>query len=316
MAIANEYRQRTRQLTMIYGAPTMTEPLSHLEAVPLRLIWRDEEKDFTPWLADNLDHLVDAVDLDLELIEREHLLPDNRRVDILARERENLVVIENQLETSDGDHFARLIHYAHQTGAKTMLWIAPDFGAIHAQNVQWLNSRYNVDIRCIEVSAWRLGDNYAPLFRQIVPNAVSTTGDRAYRLFFRPLLRRLAAAGFTEVQPEFPTYPVSRWFATPVPNVLYGIQYGDVNGNSWAFILFDDEENQGPVYQSVASHRDEILVQLSDVAESGTEDNGSVWLGFKKLGTLDDLYELQEPMRDWMFNSLAELKHAADAFMP
>ncbi len=293
----------------------MTKPLSRLDAVPLRLIWPDEEKDFTPWLADNLDHLVDCVDLDLELVEREHILPDGRRVDILARERENRVVIENQLQTSDHDHFARLLHYAHQTGAKTMLWIAPDFEAIHAQNVRWLNSRYAMDIRCIEVSAWKLGDTWAPLFRQIVPNAVSTTGDRAYRSFFRPLLHRLAGVGLTQVRPEFPTYPVSRWFATPVQNVLHGIQYGDEDGNSWAFILFDDEESEEPGYQAVASHRDEILAQLSHGAESGTEDSGSVWLGFKTPGTLDDPYERQEPMRAWMFDRLNELHHAAVAFM-
>ena len=294
----------------------MTKPLSHLDAVPLRLIWPDEEKDFTPWLADNLDRLVDSVDLDLELVKREHLLPDGRRIDILARERDNYVVIENQLETSDDDHFARLLHYAHQTGAQTMLWIAPDFEVIHTQNVQWLNSRHKVDIRCIEVSAWKLNDNVAPLFRQVVPNAVNTTGDRAYRHFFRPLLRRLAAAGIAQVQPEFPTERVSRWFATPVPNVLYGIQYGDLDGNSWAFILFDDEESEDPTYQAVTSRRGEILAQLPDTAESGTEDHGSVWLGFKNPGTLDDPYERQQPMRDWMFDRLTELQRAAAAFMP
>ena len=294
----------------------MTEQLGHLDPVPLRMIWSHEENNFTPWLADNLEQLSDAVDLDLELVEIEHELPDGRRVDILARDHDNRVVIENQLQTSDDDHFVRLLHYGNQTRAQTLLWVAPDFTTLHTQTVQWLYSQYKMDIRCVEISAWQLQDTYAPLFRQLVPNAVNTVGNRAYRAFYRQLLRRLATAGITQVQPVFPTEPLYRWFATPVPDILYGLEYGDPDGNSWAFILFDDEESTVPEYQAVASRRDEILAQLPDTAESDIEPTGSVWVGFTTPATLDDPYKLQEPLRNWMFEHLTELQHAAAAFMP
>ena len=294
----------------------MTKQIGYLDPIPLRVIWSHEETHFTPWLANNLDQVSDAVDVDLELVGIEHELPDGRRVDILARDGDNLVVIENQLETSDDDHFVRLLHYGNLTGAGTLLWIAPEFTALHADTVRWLNSSYKLDIRCIEVSAWQLQDAYFPLFRQIVPNTDNTAPSRQYRAFYRPVLRRLAAAGFTQIQPAFPTEPVFRWFATPVPNILYGLQYGDPDGNSWAFMLFDDEANQEPDYQAVASRRDEILAQLSDAAAPGTDPSGSVWVGFKTPATLDDPYERQEPIRNWMVERLAELQHTADAFMP
>jgi hypothetical protein len=43
---------------------TTRKPLSKLERVPLREVWKHEANDFTPWLAetDNLNALADALD--------------------------------------------------------------------------------------------------------------------------------------------------------------------------------------------------------------------------------------------------------------
>ena len=61
--------------------------------------------------------------------------------------------------------------------------------------------------------------NYVAMFRQRFPAPVDDGDSRGYRACYRPLLRRLAAAGFTQVQPVFETEPVCRWFATPVPDL-------------------------------------------------------------------------------------------------
>ena len=45
-----------------------SEELSKLELVPVRNIWKDEALDFTPWLAENLHQLGEALHLDLELV--------------------------------------------------------------------------------------------------------------------------------------------------------------------------------------------------------------------------------------------------------
>ena len=41
--------------------------LGAIERVDLREVWPHEAQDFTPWLADNLDKLGEALGLDLEL---------------------------------------------------------------------------------------------------------------------------------------------------------------------------------------------------------------------------------------------------------
>jgi len=45
--------------------------ISRLEKVPIRDVWRNEEKDFTPWLRDNIDLLSDILGIELSVIERE-----------------------------------------------------------------------------------------------------------------------------------------------------------------------------------------------------------------------------------------------------
>ena len=59
----------------------MTTPkLGKLELVPLRKVWAHEERNFTPWLAENLHLLSEVVDMDLELIEVESILRAAGRV--------------------------------------------------------------------------------------------------------------------------------------------------------------------------------------------------------------------------------------------
>ncbi len=50
----------------------MTEvEFGRLRDIPLRSAWANEARDFTPWLASNIDHLGDAIGIPLELTGRE-----------------------------------------------------------------------------------------------------------------------------------------------------------------------------------------------------------------------------------------------------
>ena len=49
------------------GNHAMTSAIDRLQPVPIRDVWQDEARDLTPWLADNLDALSEALGIDLEL---------------------------------------------------------------------------------------------------------------------------------------------------------------------------------------------------------------------------------------------------------
>ena len=99
--------------------------IGRLETVPLRTLWPNEAYDFTTWLADNLELLAQAIDMDLTLVERE--APAGPfSADILAEDGNgNSVVVENQLERTDHDHLGKLITYLSNLDAKTAASLMP-----------------------------------------------------------------------------------------------------------------------------------------------------------------------------------------------
>ena len=87
------------------------EKIGSLRRVALREVWPHEAQDFTPWLAENIDVLNNAIDLSLSIIEREQAAGDFS-VDLVAEDESgNPVIIENQLERSNHDHLGKLITY-------------------------------------------------------------------------------------------------------------------------------------------------------------------------------------------------------------
>lgn len=89
----------------------------------LRSVWQHEALNFTPWVAENVDLLADAVGLDITVDETESSVGDFN-VDIYASETgtDRKIIIENQLEDTDHDHLGKLITYAFGKGADVVIW--------------------------------------------------------------------------------------------------------------------------------------------------------------------------------------------------
>ena len=157
----------------------MTSPnnLSRLERVELRDIWKNEARDFTPWLAneENLNILGDALGLQLELIETEQTV-GSYSADMVCDDvlNERKVLIENQLEKTDHSHLGQIFTYAAGIDAVTIVWIAKQFAEEHRAAVDWLNhiSGDELQFFAIEIQLWRIGDSpVAPRFNIVAkPN--------------------------------------------------------------------------------------------------------------------------------------------------
>jgi hypothetical protein len=138
-----------------------------LTRIPLREVWPHEARDFSRWLAKNLDYLEECTGLSLSLIETEAIAGDFA-IDILAEDSDgNLVVIENQLERTDHDHLGKLLTYMANHEAKAAIWVTAQPRPEHERAIHWLNEMLPADTAfyLVQVEAIQIDQSApAPLF--------------------------------------------------------------------------------------------------------------------------------------------------------
>lgn len=138
------------------------------EITDLRSIWPHEALNFTPWVAENVDLLADAVGLDITVDETESSVGDFN-VDIYASETgtDRKIIIENQLEDTDHDHLGKLITYASGKGADVVIWVVKHAREEHKAAVEWLNNHTDdkIGFFLCEIKLFQIGDSQiAPTF--------------------------------------------------------------------------------------------------------------------------------------------------------
>ena len=138
--------------------------------IPLRDIWPIEDRDFTPWLAHNLDLLGEALDLNLVLRATEVRFQGQHQPDIIADVTVTgpVVVVENQLDASDDGHFDRLVPYAQAARAGHVIWVAPSFRLKHRDALARLNEERDdvrlyrgVRVTVVRINSWLRGISFS-----------------------------------------------------------------------------------------------------------------------------------------------------------
>lgn len=144
--------------------PEKSESLGKIKYLEVREIFKDEARDFTPWLTreENLSLLSEAIGLPIKFVEAEASV-GSFSVDILAEEEGTgrKIIIENQFGTSDHDHLGKVITYASGHDAKVIVWIFENIREEHRQAIEWLNDNTNdeLDFFAINLQIWRIDDS-------------------------------------------------------------------------------------------------------------------------------------------------------------
>jgi hypothetical protein len=142
-----------------------------LDYINVRGIWKDEARDFTQWLAQNIDYLNDKLGFNINVLETERQV-GSFNVDIFGEDEQgNSVIIENQLEKTDHAHLGQLLTYAVGVDAKTIIWISPMPREEHIEVIEWLNEITPVDIRwyLFKLEVIKIKDSpVSPLFTKVI----------------------------------------------------------------------------------------------------------------------------------------------------
>lgn len=147
--------------------------IGKLKEIDVRKLWQHEQYDFSSWLAkeSNIEYLNDILGLTLSEIDKE-VFVGPYRCDIVARDEttSDIVIIENQLESTNHDHLGKIITYAAGLNAKYIVWIVKEAKEEHRAAIEWLNnnSSKNINFFLIEIHAYQIGDSEpAPKFEVI-----------------------------------------------------------------------------------------------------------------------------------------------------
>jgi len=143
--------------------------------VDIRTVWPSEPKDFTPWLAENLDYLEDLQLGTLTLVRTEAPV-GSLSLDILAEMTNgDRVAIENQFKAADHDHLTRGLAYAIGSSpqSKFLVVIAEHHKLEFKKVAEYMNSvgrdtTNGIGVYLVEVSVLQGGDSYFPQFNVVV----------------------------------------------------------------------------------------------------------------------------------------------------
>ena len=183
--------------------------LKKLDIQEIRKIWPNEEKQLSPWIAENIDALNDVLNLQIEIEGKEEPV-SNFRLDLMGTDNASLlpVVIENQFGSSDHDHLGKLITYSAAKEAGIMVWIANEIQTAHKDALEWLNrispqemTFYGIELEVYQIDESLPAPNFrivaGPTKRKILPSDISPRNKR-YQEFFEKLRMSIL-----QVKPDF-----------------------------------------------------------------------------------------------------------------
>jgi len=294
-----------------------------LDRLDLRAIWPDEASHFTPWLADHISELGSALGMELELLQREAPV-GGFSLDLLARDlgRDRLVVIENQLESTDHDHLGKLLTYAAGHNAGAVVWVAKELREEHRQAIDWLNQRTDADTDFfgVVVEVLRI-DQSAPAynFRPVAfPNqwrkrdgggTATSPRAQAYRAFFQDLIDRLREEHrFTGARVGQPQNWYS--FASAFSGISYSVSFAmGSRVRAEVYIDVGEAEQNKAIFDGLSQEQERLEAEFGESLEwEPLEEKRACRVALYRPGNIDDQPAVLDDIKRWAIERLLKFK--------
>lgn len=254
--------------------------IGKIERVALREVWKNEARDFTQWLQENLDVLNEILDVNLVNAEREQTAGPFS-VDLVAEDDGgNAVVIENQLERSDHDHLGKLITYSVAIGARTAIWIVAEPRPEHINAITWLNESSAASFYLLKMEAIRIADSpAAPLLTVIVGPSEEgkDVGKTKQEIAERYLIRERFWTGLLEYAKQKTKLHSTvspgqySWLGTGAGRQGLSFNYAIRQNEGQVELYIDRGKESGDtnkrIFDQLSSHKDEVEATFGGALE-------------------------------------------------
>lgn len=295
-----------------------------IKPVVIRDIWRNEATDFTPWLVENIEHLGQALEMELEVQEREANVGDFS-LDILAKDlgTGRTVIIENQLKETDHDHLGKLLTYAGGFDAGVLVWIAKELRDEHRKALEWLNEQTgpDVDFFGVVIEVIRI-DESKPAFslRPVVfPNewqkdrgsgrTITSPKAEAYREYFQGLIDDLRTKHkFTGAKVGQPQSWYS--FSSGVRGIIFSNSFA-LGGKVRAELYIDlqDKDRNKKLFDRLQDQQASIEHEFGgDLSWERLDDKRACRIAMYREGHIEEPLSALNEIRDWSIENLLKLK--------
>lgn len=254
----------------------MSVEVGKISSVSLRTLWKNESRDFTPWLADNIELLSDTLEIELEVEETEKSV-GSFSVDILAKDinTDRYIVVENQLERTNHDHLGKLITYAAGLNAFAMVWIASDIAEEHQKAMDWLNEIVGEEFNlfALEIKLWKIGNSPpAPRFdivsqpnewyKTIQSNTKEITETKKLQKHFWEKLRDYMLEKRTSLSLRKPR--PRHWYNIAVGRSGYHLSLTfNTRDNKVGCELYINDDEDGQKFNAIKKQKDKVEEKLS-----------------------------------------------------
>jgi hypothetical protein len=300
-----------------------------LKRLNLRTVWSNEAKDFTPWLAGNIQSLGESLGMELELTQTEASV-GNFSLDLLAKDLGSgkTVIIENQFEATNHDHLGKLLTYAAGFDASAVIWIAENIRDEHRQALEWLNQRtdsetqfFGVVIEVLQIDDSKPAYNFKLVVypnewqktkRQQSEKSLSSRAE-AYRDYFQLLIDELRDkhrfTGARVAQPQ-------NWysFASGFAGVIYGASFAQGNRvRAELYIDCGDVGKNKELFDWLAQDKEKVEEEFGQSFEwERLDDKRASRIAVYRPGSITDDEQILTEIRTWTIEHLLKLKKVFD----
>jgi len=297
----------------------------NLKKLNLRDIWKNEAREFTPWLAKNISELGEALGMELELTQQEAGVGDFS-LDLLATDvgRNKTVIIENQITATDHNHLGKLLTYASGFDAHVVIWIAETIRDEHRQALDWLNQRTDADteffgvvIEILQIDESKPAFNFNPI---VFPNEWQKSSKKpgtgeisakreAYQKYFQDLIDELREKHkFSNARKGQPQSWYS--FASGYSGLTYGMCFALGSRVRVEFYIDQgDEEKNKALFDLIYQDREAIESQFGEKLEwERLDEKRACRIAIYREGSIEDDPAKLNEIRDWSIQKLLKLK--------